>query len=421
MTTPDTKILTKRVGLPDSHTILTYTKTGGYKAVEKIFSMKPTDVIEEVKTSGLRGRGGAGFGAGMKWSFVPQNTGKPTYLCVNADESEPGTFKDRLILETDPHMLVEGIIICCYAIQSHHAYVYIRGEFDLPYRRLKDAVHQAYEAGYLGKNIFGKGYDLDVTIHRGAGAYICGEETALLESLEGNKGQPRNKPPFPAVVGLFGCPTVINNVETIAALPFILENGGAAYKKFGTEKSPGTKLFSVSGHVNKPGIYEKPLGYPLKDLIFKDCGGITGNKKLKAVIPGGSSMPILSAKDVETVTLDYESMVAHESMLGSGGVVVMNEDVDMVWALSNLARFYAHESCGQCTPCREGTGWLDKMLARMLHEGADLSDLSTLKDVSNHMMGTTICVLADSIAMPVLSYMKKFPEDFEKHLKRKFV
>ena len=354
----------------------------------------------------------------MKWSFVPKNTGKPTYLCVNADESEPGTFKDRLLLEKDPHQLIEGIIIACYAINCHTAYIYIRGEFDLSYKRIHKAIEEAYAQGILGKNVLGKNYALNVYIHRGAGAYICGEETALLESIEEGKGQPRIKPPFPAVVGLFGCPTIINNVETLSALPFILSEGATAYKKWGTEKSPGTKLFSVSGHIQKPGVYELPLGYSLKKLIEENCGGMTAGKKLKAVIPGGSSVPILTAKDVETMMLDYESAIAHGSMLGSGGVIVMNEDVDMVWALKNLTRFYAHESCGQCTPCREGTGWVDKILYRMLHEGGTNEDLNLLTDISHNMMGKTICVLADAMAMPVLSYIKKFPDDFRNHFRR---
>ncbi len=414
-----TLVLTNRVGTPDSHTLAVYKKTGGYQTLEKLFSMAAPAVIEEVKNSGLRGRGGAGFSAGLKWSFVPQNTGKPIYLCVNADESEPGTFKDRLLMEVDPHQLIEGILIASYAINCHTAYIYIRGEFDLPWKRTEAALQEAYEAGYLGKNILGKNFNLDIYIHRGAGAYICGEETALLNSLEGKKGEPRIKPPFPAVVGLFGCPTVVNNVETISALPFILKEGAAVYRKLGTEKSPGTKLFSVSGHVNRPGTFEVPLGYPLKDLIYKDCGGILGGKKLKAVIPGGSSVPIMTAAEAMAANLDYESIIAHGSMLGSGGVIVMSEDVDMVWALRNLARFYAHESCGQCTPCREGTGWIDQILQRFLVGGGDDKDISLINEISNNMMGKTICVLADSIAMPVLSYTKKFPEDFNKYLQGK--
>lgn len=414
-------VLTNRVNTLNSHTLEMFEKMGGYKTIDKLFSMQPKDVVEEVKKSGLRGRGGAGFPCGLKWSFVPQDTGKPIYLCVNADESEPGTFKDRLLLERDPHQLIEGIIITSYAINCHTAYIYIRGEFDLPRKRIQAAVDEAYSKGYLGKNIFGKGFALDVYVHRGAGAYICGEETGLLNSLEGKRGQPRIKPPFPAVVGLFGSPTVINNVETISALPFIIENGAQAYRQWGTEKSPGTKLFSVSGHVNRPGTYEVPMSYPLKDLVYKDCGGIRNGKKLKAVIPGGSSVPIMTAQEVETAKLDYESLMEHGSMLGSGGMIVIDEDVDLVWALRNLSRFYAHESCGQCTPCREGSGWIDKILQRILHEGGTEEDLSLLDELSDNMCGKTVCVLADALAMPVKSYLKKFPEEFREHLKKKVV
>ncbi|MDL1871835.1 NADH-quinone oxidoreductase subunit NuoF [Deltaproteobacteria bacterium PRO3] len=411
------KILTKNFGLKDSHTLPVYESTGGYGTLKKLFAMQPKDVVEEVKQSGLRGRGGAGFPTGMKWSFVPQDNPKPKYLCVNADESEPGTFKDRYILELDPHRLIEGIIICCFAIRAHTAYIYIRGEFVFPYRRIEAAVQEAYAKGYLGKNIQGSGYDLDVFVHRGAGAYICGEETALMESLEGKRGMPRLKPPFPAVVGLFGCPTVINNVETIAALPYILEQGAAGYRKFGTEKSPGTKLFSVSGHVQRPGNYEVPLGYPLKKLIYEDCGGMRDGKALKAVIPGGSSVPVLTAAEAEEVTLDYEALAAKGSMLGSGGVIVMDETVDMVKALTNLAHFYSHESCGQCSPCREGTGWSHKILKRMLAGEGRPGDLEQLEKNADHMMGKTICVLADALAMPIQSYLKKFRKEFEAYIK----
>lgn len=413
-----TLVLTNRFNTKDSHTLKVYEETGGYKTIEKLFSTQPDDLIEEVKNSGLRGRGGAGFPTGLKWSFIPKNTDKPKYLCVNADESEPGTFKDRHLLEEDPHQLLEGIIICCYAIQSHKAYIYIRGEFDLPYRRIQAAVDEAYAKGYLGDNIFGKGYKLDVVVHRGAGAYICGEETALLESLEGKRGNPRIKPPFPALVGLFNCPTVINNVETIAALPFIIEKGASAYRQWGTEKSPGTKLFSVSGHVKKPGCYEVPLGYPLMDLINNECGGVSGTGRLKAVIPGGSSVPVLNAEDCKTVNMDYESIAEHGSMLGSGGTIVIDDSVDMLWALRNLGHFYAHESCGQCTPCREGTGWISKILDRIYREGGTPQDLDLLDELCDNMQGKTICVLADALAMPVQSYLKKFPEDFKRHIKQ---
>ncbi len=410
------KILTKNFELKNSHTVEVYESTGGYRSLKKLFAMQPNDVIEEVKKSGLRGRGGAGFPTGMKWSFVPQNIPKPKYLCVNADESEPGTFKDRYIMELDPHRMIEGIIICSYAIRANTAYIYIRGEFVFPKQRIDAALAEAYKKGYLGKNILGSGYDLEVYVHRGAGAYICGEETALMESLEGKRGWPRLKPPFPAVVGLFGCPTVINNVETVSALPYIMENGADAYKKFGTEKSPGTKMFSVSGHVNKPGNYELPLGYPLKKLIYEDCGGMKDGKALKAVIPGGSSVPVLTAAEAEEATLDYEGLQAKGSMLGSGGVIVMDETTDMVKALTNLAHFYSHESCGQCSPCREGTGWSHKILKRIVAGEGRQGDLDQLLAIADNMMGKTICVLADALAMPIQSYLKKFRKEFESYL-----
>lgn len=413
-----TLVLTNRFSVTDAHKLAVYEKHGGYTSIAKLFAMQPVEVRDEVKASGLRGRGGAGFPCGLKWSFVDYKSPKPKYLCVNADESEPGTFKDRYLLEKDPHQLIEGIIITCYAIESHAAYIYVRGEFDLPTKRIEAAVQEAYAAGYLGKNIFGKNYHLDITVHRGAGAYICGEETALLESLEGKRGNPRIKPPFPAAVGLFGSPTVINNVETISAVPFILNNGAKAYTQWGTEKSPGTKMFSVSGHVKKPGVYEVPLGYPLKDLLMKDCGGITGSGRLKAVIPGGSSVPILTADEAMAVNMDYESLAAAGTMLGSGGVIVMNDSVDMVWALKNLSQFYAHESCGQCTPCREGTGWINKILQRAYSHGAPAADLDLIQEICGNMTGRTICVLADALAMPVMSYIKKFPNEFKDYFKK---
>ena len=405
--------LTKNFKVKDGHRLEVSRAQGGYQSLTKLFQMKPEDVIAQVKEAGLRGRGGAGFSAGLKWIFIPKNSGKPVYLTVNADESEPGTFKDRYILELDPHLLIEGIIATCYAIGAHVSYVYIRGEFYFPMQRLQAAIDGAYQAGLLGKNILNSGFDLQVYIHRGAGAYICGEETALLESIEGKRGQPRLKPPYPAIVGLFGCPTIINNVETISSVPYIIQNGVPAYRALGTQKSPGTKLFCVSGHVVRPGNYERPLGYPLKSLIFEDCGGIQGGKKLKAVIPGGSSMPLLDANDVETVLLDYESMEAHGSMLGSGGVIVMDETTNMVEALGNLAHFYAHESCGQCSPCREGTGWAAKILDRMLSGEGRPKDLELLRSIADNMAGKTICVLADSLSMPIWSYMKKFKGEFE--------
>ncbi|MDO8462089.1 MAG: NADH-quinone oxidoreductase subunit NuoF [Deltaproteobacteria bacterium] len=410
------RVLTANFDHPDVDKLPVYEGRGGYRSLKKVFSLKPEQVIEEVKSSGLRGRGGAGFGTGMKWGFVPQNSGKPIYLCVNADEGEPGTFKDRELLLRDPHRLIEGVIIASYAIRCHTAYLYLRGEFFEPYQKLEAAIREAYTKGYLGKNILGTGYDLDLHIHRGAGGYICGEETALIESLEGKRGYPRLKPPFPAVQGLFGCPTVVNNVETLSALPYILEKGAASYKKMGTEKSPGTKLFSISGPVQKPGVYEIELGYPLRKFIHEDAGGMLPGKILKAVIPGGSSVPILDASEVEQVNLDYESMNQFGTFLGSGGVIVIDEDFCLVKALKVLAKFYAHESCGQCSPCREGTGWVHKIMTRMEAGKGTPADLDLLLNLADNMTGQTICVLADSIAMPTRSYIKKFRQEFEDHV-----
>jgi len=412
------RVLTKNFDLPDSHALAVYEKTGGYASLKKALSMTPAQIIDEVKNSGLRGRGGAGFPAGMKWSFVPQNTGKPIYLCVNADEGEPGTFKDRAILEKDPHRMIEGVLISSYAIGAKTAYVYIRGEFDLALRRLEAAVREAYAKGYAGKSILGSNFSCDVFVHRGAGAYICGEETALLNSLEGNRGYPRIKPPFPAVEGLFKSPTVVNNVETLAAVPYIIEHGAAGYKKIGTEKSPGTKLFSVSGPVMKPGIYEVEMGYPMRKFLHEDCGWMRPGKILKAVIPGGSSMPVLTAQEVEEVNLDYESIASKGSLLGSGGMIVIDDSVCMVWALENLAHFYSHESCGQCSPCREGTGWSYKILKRLLHNEGKPGDIELLLDIGQKMAGKTICVLADSLSMPIASYIGKFRDEFEAHARR---
>ena len=416
MAAKEVKLLSRNFDNPESWTLAAYEKAGGYQTMRKAYEKEPTALIEEVKASGLRGRGGAGFPAGMKWGFVPQDTGKPKYLTVNADESEPGTFKDRYILEKDPHSLIEGIIITCWAVGINHAYVYIRGEFGLPWKRLEAAVEEAYAKGYLGKDVNGKGFDLDVTIHRGAGAYICGEETGLLESLEGKKGQPRLKPPFPAVVGAFGCPTVINNVETIAAVTWIVEHGPAEYRKFGTEKSPGTKLFSVSGHVNRPGVYEVDMTTSLKDLVYELCEGIRDGKTMKANIPGGSSVPVMTREEAEKAVLNYESVAENGSLLGSGGMIVMDEDTCMVWALSVLHKFYSHESCGQCTPCREGTGWLKNIVYRLETGEGKQADLDKLLSIAGHMKGTTICFLSDSAAMPTESFVTKFRGEFEAHV-----
>ncbi len=411
------KVLTNRFLLENSHTLKVYRETGGYSQLRRLFSTPPAAVVEEVKKSGLRGRGGTGFGTGLKWELAKGDEELPVYLCVNADESEPGTFKDRALLEKDPHQLIEGIIVCARAVGCHQAYVYMRGEFDLAYQRLQVAIAEAYANNILGRDILGFGHDLELTIHRGAGAYICGEETALLESIEGRRGNPRIKPPFPTTAGLFGASTVINNVETLSALPFIFNEGAMAYRQWGTEKSPGTKLFSVSGHVKKTGVYELPLGYSLKDLLEKDCGGISGTGRLKALHTGGTSVPVLTARQAMNARLDHESLQEAGTMLGSGGVIVMDDSVDMLWALRNLAQFYAHESCGQCTPCREGTGWIFKILDRLYREGGHEEDLVVLADVAQKMQGRTICALADALAAPVLSYLEKFREDFEKHIR----
>ena len=392
-----------------------YFGQGGYKPLKKALALKPAEIIEEVKKSGLRGRGGAGFPTGLKWSFIPAGAEGPRYLVCNADESEPGTFKDRELLRKNPHALIEGMAIAGYAIGAAHGYIYIRGEFAAEADLLEKAVAAARAKGFVGKNILGSGFNFELFVHRGAGAYICGEETALLESIEGFKGQPRLKPPFPAVKGLFGSPTVINNVETLAAVPAIIDKGGAWYAAIGTPKSPGTKLFCVSGPVNKPGVYELPLGTPFRDLLEKNCGGMKEGKKLKAVIPGGSSVPVLTAEEVWGVKLDYEAIALAGSMLGSGGVIIIDESQCMVKLLGVLARFYHHESCGQCTPCREGCGWIEKLVSRLEEGEGSPADIDTLYSVAEGMLGRTICPLADAMAMPVMSFVKKFRSEFEAH------
>ena len=414
------KLLLRNIGVTDSHTLAVYQSRGGYQSWEKVVrEMKPEQLIEEVKASGLRGRGGAGFPTGMKWSFVPKDSPKPKYLVCNADESEPGTFKDRLLIEQDPHAIIEGTLIAAYAIQSHTAFIYIRGELVAGAKILERTVEEACQARFIGKNIFGSSYNLDVIVHRGAGAYICGEETALLSSLEGGRGWPKVKPPFPATHGLFGCPTVVNNVETLAALPWIIERGAAAYAAMGTEKSKGTKLFSVSGHISRPGVYELEMGYPLKKFLEKDCGGVPNGRKLKGVIPGGGSMPVLRPEEIEKVNLDYESVQAAGSMLGSGGVIVMDETTCMVRAASNLARFYAHESCGQCSPCREGCHWMEKIFHRIELGEGQTGDLDLILNISGNIMGNTICPFGDAAAMPAAAFIKKFRDEFEAHIAEK--
>lgn len=394
-----------------------YLADGGYQAAKKVFQeMDAKGVIEEVKKSNLRGLGGAGFPTGMKWSFIPQNTGKPVYLTVNADEGEPGTFKDKYIMLHAPHLLLEGILITAFANNVHKAYIYIRGEYVEHYEVLQKAVKEAYAKGYLGKNIFGKNFDLDVVVHRGAGAYICGEETGLLESLEGKKGFPRLKPPFPAVVGLFGCPTVIDNVETLSYLPFIFNRGAEWFAKLGSEKNGGLRLFCVSGHVKKPGVYELPQGISLREIIYNYAGGIRDDRKLKAVVPGGISAAILSADEID-VGMDFDQLRAKGTMAGSGGVIVMDETTCMVKALYVAMRFYAHESCGQCSPCREGTGWVYRILGRIVKGKGRENDIKNLADICSFMGGTTICALADGAAMPLRSYPMKFKEEFEYYIR----
>ena len=394
-----------------------YTADGGYRAARKVLtSMTPEQVIDEVSKANLRGLGGAGFPAGKKWSFIPKETTKPTYLVVNADEGEPGTFKDRYIMERDPHALLEGMIIAAYAIDSHKAYVYIRGEYFRSADRLQRAIDEASSQGWLGENIQGTGFDLDVVIHRGAGAYICGEETALLTSLEGGKGFPRLKPPFPAISGLFACPTIVNNVETLACVPFILRNGAERFAGMGSERQGGTRLFCVSGHVVRPGVYEASVGVTLRDLIENYAGGVHDGNKLKAVIPGGISAKILTADEID-VAMDFDSLRAAGSMAGSGGVIVMDETTCMVEALESAARFFADESCGQCSPCREGTGWVHRIVRRITEGQGSPEDLDHLLAIAGDMEGNTICVFADAAAWPVQSYIVKFRDEFEEYVR----
>ena len=381
--------------------------------------MKPDKkeaIIAEVKAGVLRGRGGAGFPAGMKWGFVPKNTDKPKYLVVNADEGEPGTFKDRYWLEKDPHPLIEGIILTCYALDMHTAYIYFRGEFKEPLDVTDAAIEQARARGYVGKNILGTGFDLEIVTHRGAGAYICGEETALIESLEGKPGQPRLKPPFPALIGVFGCPTLVNNVETIVNVPLILEHGGENFLSWGSERNGGTKVFCVSGHVKKPGLYEFPLGkVTMRELIYDHCGGILDDRELKGIIPGGASCPIITADEID-VPLDFDSLKSVGSMLGTAGVMVIAEPTCILQALLRLSRFYMHETCGQCTPCREGTGWLVRILETIEDGRGTAEHIDMLLDVCDQIEGNTICAHGDAAAWPVQGVVKKFKPELEAHV-----
>ncbi len=409
-------VISKRWGVANSTKIDAYIQGGGYQALEKALKqMTPETIIDEVKKSNLRGRGGAGFPTGMKWSFVPKDSPKARYLICNADESEPGTCKDRPLMELDPHQLIEGMVIAGRAINSHNGFIYIRGEYRYVLDIVEKALVEAYERGYLGKNILGSGYDFDLLIHTGAGAYECGEESALMESLEGKRGYPRIKPPFPAVVGLYGCPTIINNVETLSAVPTIIANGGEAYANLGTPKNGGTRLLCVAGHIKKPGIYEIPLGMNMKEFIYGMAGGITGGKKLKAVIPGGSSCPLLTADEID-IPMDYDAVAKAGSMLGSGGMVVMDEDTCMVDMARRIMHFYAHESCGWCIPCREGTTWLRKMLER-LHAGFGRpQDIDMIGELSKNILGRSFCPLGDAAAMPTISIVQKWRKEFEDHL-----
>jgi len=423
------KLLLQYDHIPGIQTLEVYRQNNGYASLKKAFSMKQEDIVEEVKKSGLRGRGGAGFPTGMKWSFLAKPEGVPRHLVCNADESEPGTFKDRYLMERIPHLLIEGMIVSSFALGANTSYIYVRGEYYYIIKILEKAIDECYKAGLLGKNIMGSGFDLDLYVQPGGGAYICGEETALLESLEGKRGNPRLKPPFPAVAGVWGRPTVVNNVETIAAVVPIINNGGEEYAKIGIGKSTGTKLISASGHLNKPGVYEIELGLPVEEFIYSEvyCGGIRNGKKLKAVVAGGSSVPILPAELIlktangEPRLMSYESLAdggfATGTMLGSGGFIAMDEDTSVVKNLFTFARFYHHESCGQCSPCREGTGWMEKILKKFISGKAQMSDIDLLWDIQSKIEGKTICPLGDAAAWPVASAIRHFRHEFEEYVR----
>lgn len=426
----DRKLLLEHALVDGINGIDVYRKKGGYKALEKaLASMSPTDIVEEVKKSGLRGRGGAGFSTGLKWSFLAKPEGVPRHFLCNADESEPGTFKDRYLMEKIPHLLIEGMILSSYALGCNHSYIYVRGEYMYSIQILEKAIAEAYHKGYLGKNILGSGYDLELAVTCGAGAYICGEETAMIESLEGNRGNPRIKPPFPAVKGLWGRPTVVNNVETIAAVVPIVNEGGDAYAKIGIGKSTGTKLISACGNINKPGVYEIPLGISVEEFLYGDayCGGIKNGKQLKACVPGGSSVPILPHHLVCKTASGDQRLMSYESfaeggfitgsMLGSGGFIVYDEDQCIVKNTWNFTRFYHHESCGQCSPCREGTGWMEKIFHRLEHGHGKMEDIDLLWDIQRKIDGNTICPFGEAAAWPVASAIRHFREEFEWHVK----
>lgn len=407
--------------IPNLHQIDVYLANGGFESAKKAFKQTPDDIIEQVKKSGLRGRGGAAFLTGLKWSFMPKTTDKPKYLCVNGDESEPGSFKDRQVFEFNPHQLIEGILISCYAIGAKTAYIYIRGEYHKWIKLMQKALDEAYAGGFAGskmKETFGTEFFCDIYIHKGAGAYICGEESSLMNSIEGQRPYPRVKPPFPAQKGLWGCPTTINNVETIANIPPIIAKGWEWFSSIGAKRHPGTILFGVSGHVNKPGVYELPSGILLTELIHNHAGGVPGNKKIKMVIPGGSSMPPLRGDALEGVRMDAESLKEVGSAIGTGGVMVMDEDTDILRVLARITKFYYHESCGQCTPCREGTGWMLKALNRIIAGNGTSSDLDMLIDVANNIEGNTVCALGDAAAWPVKFTIQRFRDELETFVKK---
>jgi NADH-quinone oxidoreductase subunit F len=412
-------IVMKDIEVPGLDTLQVYRQRGGYRGLEKALkAYQPDDLVDLVKKSGLRGRGGAGFPTGMKWGFLAKNE-KPRYLCCNCDESEPGTFKDRMLMEKNPHQLVEGVIICSYACRVRTAFIYVRGELPCAARQVERAVEEAYAAGYLGENILGSGYGLEVIVHRGAGAYICGEESALMESLEGKRGYPRLKPPFPAAIGLYGGPTVINNCETLSALPAIVRNGAEWYASFGTEKSKGTRIFCLSGQVKRPGNYELPLNETFRTLIYAEQygGGILDDKALKAIIPGGSSAPLLGADKLD-VSMDYEAVAAAGSMSGSGGVIVISEDTCIVGAVLRITEFYRDESCGKCTPCREGTYWLTELLHRLEYGGGKQQDLDLLLDLCDNISGKSFCPLGDAATSSIVSSIRLFRDEFLDHIQQ---
>jgi NADH-quinone oxidoreductase subunit F len=414
--TSQVQVLTSRWKDGQAHRLDRFSELDGYASLDAAFGENPADLVQVVKDSGLRGRGGAGFPTGMKWGFLAKGTGKPTYLVVNADESEPGTFKDMELLERDPHALVEGVIVSAYAIGCNTAFIYLRGECGFAGRRLAAAIGEAYERGLLGRDIKGSGFDLEVVLHRGAGAYICGEETALLSSLEGERGQPKLRPPFPAVEGLYRAPTTVNNVETIATVPWIIRKGVDWFRSMGSERSPGPKLFSVSGDVRNPGNFEFPLGVPAREVIIEAAGGMLEGKELKAWTPGGSSTPMLTGEHLD-VPMDFEGIQAAGSLLGTAAVIVMSTDVCIVRACLNFTEFYAHESCGKCTPCREGTDWMRKILTRMERGQGREEDLDTLQDICDGIFGRSFCALGDGATSPIVSGLKFFRDEFSQHVR----